>query len=112
MATDTRDMGITHAAITTTTAVIRLTGRLTTPDGLTTTAGIERTSIISITTTATKSGGWCEVNWLAWSNSKPAFFSDASVAVDYAKQNGRSYGAVIWPFNESANVIETHKHAG
>ena len=35
---------------------------------------IELTSIISIITTATKADGWCEGNWLAWSNSKPAFF--------------------------------------
>ena len=57
MATDTRDMGITHAVTTTTTAVIRLTGRLTTLGGHTTTAAIELTSIISIITTATKADG-------------------------------------------------------
>ena len=47
-------MGITRVATTTTTAVIRLTGRLTTLGGRTTTAGVELTSIISIITTATK----------------------------------------------------------
>ncbi len=57
MATDTRDMGITRAATTTITAVIRLTGRLTTLDGHTTTAAIELTSIIRIITTATKVDG-------------------------------------------------------
>ena len=34
------------------------------------------------------------------------------MAVDYAKQNSRSHGAVIRVFNEAGNVIETHKHAG
>ena len=58
--TDTRDMGITPAATTATTAVIHLTARLTTLDGRTTTAAIELTSIISIITTATKAEGWCE----------------------------------------------------
>ena len=57
MATDTRDMGITRAATTTTTAVIHLTERLTTLDGRTTTAAVALTSIISIITTATKADG-------------------------------------------------------
>ena len=35
----------------------------------------------------------------------------ASAAVDYAKQNSRSHGAVIRVFNEPGKVIETHKHA-
>ena len=65
-------MGITRVATTTTTAVIHLTERLTTVGGRTTTAVIELTSIISITT-ATKAGVDVTVNWLAWSNSKPAF---------------------------------------
>ena len=56
-ATDTRDMGITRVATTTTTAVIQLTERLTTLDGRTTTAAIELTGIISIITTATKARG-------------------------------------------------------
>ena len=52
-ATDTRDMGITRAATTTTTAVIHLTERPTTVDGRTTTEAKELTGIIS-TITATK----------------------------------------------------------
>ena len=55
-ATDTRDMGITRVATTTTTAVIHLTERLTTVGGRTTTGVIELTSIIGIITTATKNG--------------------------------------------------------
>ena len=53
-ATDTRDMGITHAATTTTTAVIRITERLTTLDGGTTIETIDLISSIVGITTATK----------------------------------------------------------
>ena len=55
-ATDTRDLGITRAAIPATMAVIHITERRTTVGGRTT-EGIELTSIISIITTATKAQG-------------------------------------------------------
>ena len=71
---DTRDIAITRAATTTTTAVIHLTERLTTVDGRTIIGAIELTNIISIITTATKRVVHVRVNRLAWSNSKPAFF--------------------------------------
>ena len=47
-------MGITHAATTTTTAVIHINQSLTTVGARTTTTVIELTGIISIITTATK----------------------------------------------------------
>lgn len=70
---DTRDIAITRAATTTTTAVIQLTERITILGGRITTEAIELTSIISIITTATRRRVG-KVKWLAWSNSKPAFF--------------------------------------
>ena len=72
--TDTRDMdmGIIREATTATTAAIHITERIT-PGGRTTTEAIEFTSIIRIITTATKAGVGAKKNWLAWSNSKPAF---------------------------------------
>ena len=50
-------MVITRAAITAITGVLHITDRITTPDGRTTTAAIELTSIIGIITTATKAEG-------------------------------------------------------
>ena len=41
----------------------------------------------------------------------PVVYEDPSGAIDYAKQNSRSHGAVIRAFNEAGNVIETHKRA-
>ena len=74
-ATDTRDMGITHAATTTTTAVIRLTGRLTTLGGHTTTVANDLTGIISIITTAIKADGLVRglISWLGATPSQLLF---------------------------------------
>jgi hypothetical protein len=33
-------------------------------------------------------------------------------AVDYAKFRSRSHDAVIWVFDATGNVIDTHEHAG
>jgi hypothetical protein len=33
-------------------------------------------------------------------------------AIDYAKFRSRSHDAVIWVYDETGNVIETHEHAG
>ena len=60
---------------------LHITDRIT-PDGRTTTAAIELTSIIGITITATKAGDSCE-GWLAWSNSKPAFFSKHELSCSF-----------------------------
>jgi len=35
-----------------------------------------------------------------------------SNAIDYARFRSRSHDAVIRVYDESGNVIETHKHAG
>ena len=69
------DIAITRGATTTIMAVIhiRVTERLIIVGGRITTEAIELTSIISIVTTATRRRVG-KVKWLAWSNSKPAFF--------------------------------------
>ena len=67
-------MGITRAATTATTAVIHLTGRLTTLDGRTTIAAIELTSIIGITITVTKMRVGVRLSgWLGVIPSQPFF---------------------------------------
>src|SRR5206468_7917675 len=82
-ATDIRDTTVTiRAAITAITGVLHITDRITTPDGRTTTAAIEFTSIIGITITATKAWGSCE-GGLAWSNYKPAFFSKHEISLSF-----------------------------
>ena len=85
-------MGITRAVTTTTTAVIHLTGRLTTLGDRTTTAAIELTGIISIITTATKSGQvGVRARLISWLGATPSqlFLSEPEAS---AVKASRSHG--------------------